>query len=463
LWKSPRENKKIRFSVFVYPPSPMAAAFFCLLFVLPLALAQTCSRDTFIVRKSGQDFLVLNSSTSLWACGATDVCSRLNTAVQNLGLSGDDLSISGGNTITLPYGRVADVSAGTGLSKTGTATNIILSADPATVQSRVLGSCSAGNAVSAIAQNGGVTCSPFFWLTDTNGIRYPGRVGINANAVTSAQVNVVGTTVNAAVKGQEVSAAGYLGVDGGSASFDGWVGVDLNSGDYGTVGVSMDTTTTDNFGVGGFSNGVGVHGESTTSTYYADLGTGTYALYASGPSYVSGQLTVVGNLILSSAYNFQFSAPRTYYRNLNALVFTSTDVDFCQSSGFWSPCATATGFISARAAFSLPNGATIVDLDGYYQDSSTTSDATFSMSLWFVGNTVGSITQIGTAVSVATTATTPTTVQRLLFASVNHVVDNFNNAYYVYTSISPTGTTGLTALRFWNLRITYRLTNLAFE
>jgi hypothetical protein len=67
--------------------------------------------------------------------GGSSTVSSVNSytgAVQlNLSLAGDDLSISGGNTVSLPYGTsdITEISAGTGLSGGGSAGNVTLDAN----------------------------------------------------------------------------------------------------------------------------------------------------------------------------------------------------------------------------------------------------------------------------------------------------------------------------------------------
>jgi hypothetical protein len=57
-------------------------------------------------------------------------------------------------------GTITGVTAGTGLTGGGTTGGVSLAVNPAAVQSRVTGSCGAGQAVRAIAQDGTVTCEP---------------------------------------------------------------------------------------------------------------------------------------------------------------------------------------------------------------------------------------------------------------------------------------------------------------
>jgi hypothetical protein len=57
-------------------------------------------------------------------------------------------------------GTITGVTAGTGLSGGGASGGVSLAINPAVVQSRVSGSCAAGQAVRAIAQDGTVTCEP---------------------------------------------------------------------------------------------------------------------------------------------------------------------------------------------------------------------------------------------------------------------------------------------------------------
>ncbi len=101
------------------------------------------------------------------------------------------------------------------------------------------------------------------------------------------------------------NAYGYVGVQG-STDFDGVTTADWTGQEIGIAGISVGSSDTDNFGVIGHSNDVGVRGECSSSlTDYAELGDcgNNYGIYASGTSYaayLNGKL-YVGTMIGKSA------------------------------------------------------------------------------------------------------------------------------------------------------------------
>lgn len=70
-------------------------------------------------------------------------------------------------------------------------------------------------------------------------------------------------------------AHGYLGVQG-QTGFDGITTANWNGQEIGVTGISVGTSTTDNFGVIGHSNYVGIRAEHTNGTNWAELGTTNY-------------------------------------------------------------------------------------------------------------------------------------------------------------------------------------------
>lgn len=70
------------------------------------------------------------------------------------------LDASGNAVCGVADGDVTGVTAGTGLQGGGTSGDITLNANTSYLQRRVTGTCSAGNSIRAIAENGTVTCEP---------------------------------------------------------------------------------------------------------------------------------------------------------------------------------------------------------------------------------------------------------------------------------------------------------------
>jgi hypothetical protein len=87
-------------------------------------------------------------------------------------------SVASDGTVTCETDDDTTYSAGAGLALAGTT----FSVDPATVQSRVTGTCAAGSSIRAIAMNGTVTCE----TDDTGGSSIVGR-NIQANARATCQ------------------------------------------------------------------------------------------------------------------------------------------------------------------------------------------------------------------------------------------------------------------------------------
>ncbi|RMG95635.1 MAG: hypothetical protein D6706_11680, partial [Chloroflexi bacterium] len=92
-----------------------------------------------------------------------------------------------------------------------------------------------------------------------------------------------------------LDASGYLGVQGAN-DFAGEDSLDIFGDEIGVLGISTGTTTFDNYGVLGFSNGVGVGAWHETSGNRVDLATSTNAIDATGNSSLDGDVYISGNL-----------------------------------------------------------------------------------------------------------------------------------------------------------------------
>ncbi len=88
-------------------------------------------------------------------------------------------------------GDIESVTAGTGLTGGGTDGDVTLNVDPSVVQSRLSGTCSFGNVMTGVAQNGDVTCSRATYMaTDfgdtiiaTSSTTYVAAPGVSATLV----------------------------------------------------------------------------------------------------------------------------------------------------------------------------------------------------------------------------------------------------------------------------------------
>lgn len=70
----------------------------------------------------------------------------------------------------------------------------------------------------------------------------------------------------------------YIGVQG-ETNFDGHLGMNINGNEIAFLGVSTGTSTTDNYGLYGYSNGYGVFGKYSTTTKEGYLGGPSYGAY----------------------------------------------------------------------------------------------------------------------------------------------------------------------------------------
>lgn len=265
-------------------------------------------------------------------------------------------------------GDITGVTAGTGLSGGGSAGGVTISADTSALQSRVAGSCIAGQSIRIINSNGTVTCEtddnsggditsvtagtglsgggtsgsvilnvniPFIqsssasgglldmtstsstgtavkgeaiatgsvtniggWFSAAGDVGYGvfGRAdGANGHAVhgytpdSTDGIAVYATSYDLAVYGMSRSygpTRGYLGIQG-KDDFDGILSADWNGLELGGAGISTGTTTYDNYGLLGHSNGTGVRGEysENPAQNYGELGTNGTGVYGRGTTY----------------------------------------------------------------------------------------------------------------------------------------------------------------------------------
>ncbi|MBI1192043.1 MAG: hypothetical protein GC205_02560 [Bacteroidetes bacterium] len=123
----------------------------------------------------------------------------------------------------------------------------------------------------------------------------PGDIITGGSAIFEDEISAAGSGVIPAIKGVGLLGPtnGYLGVQG-ATDFDGIVGLNLVGFEIGTLGISTGASTTDNYGLFGYSNGFGVRALHSVSGFSANLATPTQAAVFNGPVELNGLTTVAG-------------------------------------------------------------------------------------------------------------------------------------------------------------------------
>lgn len=115
-----------------------------------------------------------------------------------------------------------------------------------------------------------------------------GNVGIGITAPSALFETNFGTDDFASIKANgRYDAYGYLGVQGVD-DYDGNTTLDISGQEIGVLGISSGATSTDNVGVYGYSNTVGVRAQHSVNSNWAELGTTDFA------GNFNGRVAIVG-------------------------------------------------------------------------------------------------------------------------------------------------------------------------
>jgi len=240
--------------------------------------------------------------------------------LQTLSVSGSNLSISLGNTVSLPSGMPSG-SLGSTLYHDGS------------------GWTSGNNLFNDGSSIGIGTTVPVTLFDITKPV--PG-------GVLSLFKNTSSGNGSTAIKTEAIyDTRAYLGVQG-STDFDGITGLSLAGNEIGVLGTSLGISDYDNYGIYGYSNGLGVYGENSSSGRSGYLGGNSYGAFGQRTSdrfgYLGGVFGAYGQYS-SNKYGFLGGATWGAYGQYN-----STNYGYLGSSscGVYGESSTLT-----RPEFSL--------------------------------------------------------------------------------------------------------------
>jgi len=221
--------------------------------------------------------------------------------LQSLSITGNNLSISSGNTVALPAAPI--YTAGSGINITGYVIN-----NTAPDQTVIL-TGQGGTSITGTYPNFTVSSTSFPTGTSGNTIRHSGSGWISNSLLTNTGSQIgIGVTVpatgfkldifgysNTGIKSSNyisssANSSGYLGVYGQN-DFDGDINLDLGYYNIGVLGKANDAATIDNYGIYGYSNGKAVYGiHADSSDHIGYLGSMHYGVYGQFSSTIYGSL-----------------------------------------------------------------------------------------------------------------------------------------------------------------------------
>ncbi|MNK01914.1 hypothetical protein D3C87_197280 [compost metagenome] len=237
---------------------------------------------------------------------ANDADADPTNEIQSLSISGQSLSISGGNTITLPAASAA-VTLDGAYDQGGAGAGRIITADAGPVQINGSGSNTAalgilftgtGNSINASNTNAANTFAVVQAVTNSSTITNSAVLGQSSGAARALTGEVTAAaTADAAVRGNNLRTAGGMGVEG--VGFNGVSGQSNYRQGYGVFGQNFDLngpTTANAVGVGGVGY-VGVMGQSNDPTNGFGIAS-------------QDNMIALGNLTVSGTKNFRIDHPQ---------------------------------------------------------------------------------------------------------------------------------------------------------
>ncbi|MDF3026863.1 MAG: hypothetical protein K0S23_1170 [Fluviicola sp.] len=226
--------------------------------------------------------------------------------IQTLSIAGQSLSISGGNTITLPSGS-GGVTLDGAYDQGGAGLGRTITADAGPVQINGSGSNTAalgilftgtGNSINAVNNNAANTFSVIQAVTNSSGVNNSAIFGQSTGAARALSGEVTAaSTADAAVRGNNLRTSGGMGVEG--VGFNGVSGQTNYRDGYGVFGQNFDLTgplTSNSVGVGGLGY-IGVLGQSNDPLN----GGGLASL---------DNIIALGDLTVSGTKNFRIDHPQ---------------------------------------------------------------------------------------------------------------------------------------------------------